>query len=68
MVQRLFLDGVDMPCDQFSVNKTLQDAALIFAHMADPALALRNHTAVAAEATPHFLIFEFLIKERFHSA
>jgi len=56
-----------MPRNQSSINKTLQDSASILAYMADTALALCNHTAMAAKGAPDLPILELFIKERFHN-
>ena len=65
MVERFFLDGVDVPRDEFSIGMSIENTSPVFPDVADAEFSIRNQTAVAAQEAGNLIVFLLLIKHRF---
>jgi hypothetical protein len=60
MIERLFLDGIDVARDQFPENQRVQNARTILAHTANAAAALFDEAPVPAEVALDFAVAQGL--------
>jgi hypothetical protein len=66
MKQRLFLNGINMPGYEPTVDQGVKDAGLVCAHIAYPSAAVFDCTTMAAKVAPYLVFLKSFIKECFH--
>jgi hypothetical protein len=62
MKQRLFFNGINVPGYELTVDQGLQNASLVFTHIAYPSAAVFDYTTMAAKAAPYLVFLKPFIK------
>jgi len=65
VVERFFLDGVDVLGNEFSIGMGIENTAFIFPDVADTKFSIGNPTMVATQEAGNLIAFHFFIKHRF---
>ncbi len=65
VIERFFLDGVDVLGNEFSIGMGIEITAFIFPDVADTEFPIGNPTMVAAQEAGNLIAFHFFIKHRF---
>jgi hypothetical protein len=63
MKQRLFLDGINVFCDQLPIHQAVQNTIFIFSYSAASTPAIEDVTIMAAKETVNALFFPFGIQQ-----
>ncbi len=66
MKKRLFLNRVDVPCDELAVNHCMQDPRPVFPHMAKALFIRFDDAPVAAQTAPDSLFVKRFPQKCFH--
>jgi hypothetical protein len=66
MKQRLFLNGINVPGYEPTVDQGFKNAGLVCAHIAYPPAAVFDYTTMAAKVAPDLVSLKSFIKECFH--
>ncbi len=63
MVERFFLNGIDVGSNQLPVYQAVKDPLPIFSYTADSPLPWSDTASVSTKITTYFAIGEFLLEE-----
>jgi hypothetical protein len=66
MEQGFFFNRIDVLGDELTIDQGIQNAAVVFAHIAYPSAAVSDDTTMAAKIAPYLVIFQPFIKVCFH--
>jgi hypothetical protein len=65
MEEGFFLDGIDVPCDEPSIDKAPKGALPVLPHTAFAALARFDAAPLGTQKTVYFILFELRVEQGF---
>jgi hypothetical protein len=66
MKQGLFFNRIDVLGDELTVDQGIQNAGVVFTHIANPSAAVFDYTTMAAKVAPYLFFLQLFIKVCFH--